>query len=142
MYNKGIYFADIASKAANYSSENQEAEEGLLLLCEVALGRSQDHYHAKNNLTGIPSVKYQSVRARGRTYPTENVKIDGVNVAANNSGHATYSTALQYNEYVIIFLNCKQSDYNTNGYTFQFQVVYDETQVRIKYLVKVQFNYH
>lgn len=38
MFGKGIYFADMVSKSANYCSTNPSNSTGLLLLCEVALG--------------------------------------------------------------------------------------------------------
>lgn len=38
MFGKGIYFSDIPSKAANYCHPKEENPEGLILLCEVALG--------------------------------------------------------------------------------------------------------
>lgn len=38
MFGKGIYFADMVSKSANYCSTNKRNPTGLMLLCEVALG--------------------------------------------------------------------------------------------------------
>lgn len=40
MFGKGVYFADMVSKSANYCCVKRDSEnkEGLLLLCEVALG--------------------------------------------------------------------------------------------------------
>ncbi len=38
MFGKGIYFADMVSKSANYCHTSRSDSEGLLLLCEVALG--------------------------------------------------------------------------------------------------------
>ena len=38
MFGKGIYFSDVASKSANYC-RNSVNETGLLLLCEVGVGR-------------------------------------------------------------------------------------------------------
>lgn len=38
MFGKGVYFADMVSKSANYCSTNLSSPTGLLLLCEVALG--------------------------------------------------------------------------------------------------------
>ncbi len=38
MFGKGIYFADVVSKAANYCHAKVDSNEGILLLCEVALG--------------------------------------------------------------------------------------------------------
>ena len=39
MFGKGIYFADMVSKSANYCYANPSNPYGLLLLCEVALGK-------------------------------------------------------------------------------------------------------
>jgi poly [ADP-ribose] polymerase len=38
MFGKGIYFADMVSKSANYCCTSPSNPVGLMLLCEVALG--------------------------------------------------------------------------------------------------------
>jgi poly [ADP-ribose] polymerase 2/3/4 len=38
MFGKGVYFADMSSKSANYCFTSKENITGILLLCEVALG--------------------------------------------------------------------------------------------------------
>ena len=38
MFGKGVYFADMVSKSANYCFTSRSNPVGLLLLCEVALG--------------------------------------------------------------------------------------------------------
>jgi len=38
MFGKGIYFADMVSKSANYCGTNSQHNTGLMLLCDVALG--------------------------------------------------------------------------------------------------------
>ena len=38
MFGKGIYFADMVTKSANYCCTSRSNNTGLLLLCEVALG--------------------------------------------------------------------------------------------------------
>ena len=38
MFGKGVYFADMVSKSANYCFTNKQNNTGLMLLCEVALG--------------------------------------------------------------------------------------------------------
>lgn len=38
MFGKGVYFADMVSKSANYCRVNKSSPVGLLMLCEVALG--------------------------------------------------------------------------------------------------------
>ena len=41
MFGKGVYFADKASKSANYCKTTKDENTGLLLLCDVALGNMQ-----------------------------------------------------------------------------------------------------
>ena len=38
MFGKGIYFADMVTKSANYCWTSRSNNTGLMLLCEVALG--------------------------------------------------------------------------------------------------------
>ncbi len=46
MFGKGIYFADVVSKSANYCNASRMNAAGCLLLCEVALGKTNDKYYA------------------------------------------------------------------------------------------------
>ena len=38
MFGKGVYFADMVTKSANYCRTSKQDPLGLMLLCEVALG--------------------------------------------------------------------------------------------------------
>ena len=38
MFGKGVYFADMVSKSANYCRTSKSDPMGLMMLCEVALG--------------------------------------------------------------------------------------------------------
>ena len=38
MFGKGVYYADMVSKSANYCRTSKNEPTGLMLLCEVALG--------------------------------------------------------------------------------------------------------
>ena len=42
MFGKGIYFADMSSKSANYCVPSRDNKRGFLLLCEVATGKPHD----------------------------------------------------------------------------------------------------
>lgn len=46
MFGKGIYFADMVSKSANYCATAPANPKGLMLLCDVALG----NVRRRNNL--------------------------------------------------------------------------------------------
>uniref|UniRef100_A0A1I8AKG4 Poly [ADP-ribose] polymerase n=1 Tax=Steinernema glaseri TaxID=37863 RepID=A0A1I8AKG4_9BILA len=65
MFGKGVYFADMVSKSANYCYAHDK--EGLLLLCEVALGNEQEERNA-NMITKLNPGKH-SCKGLGQTYP-------------------------------------------------------------------------
>lgn len=119
MFGKGIYFADVVSKAANYCLATKGDNIRLMLLCEVALGQMQDLYFTNPNIIGLPNDQFQSVRGCGRNFPLQFVLMDGTYIWSGNLTQAQYQTGLHYNEYI----------------------VYDPAQVKIKYLVKMKFNF-
>lgn len=117
-FGKGVYFADMVSKSANYCHTDQINNIGLLLLCDVALGKSR-HPDYIQRFSDLPNENEQSVHALGATYPSKFSTLDGIKIASGGLRKADYPTSLKYNEYV----------------------VYDIDQVKMKYLVKVKFNY-
>ncbi|CAF4404030.1 unnamed protein product, partial [Adineta steineri] len=69
MFGKGLYFADMVSKSANYCFTTRESTEGLLLLCEVALGKMYECYQATSlSADKLPQDK-QSTKGCGQTIP-------------------------------------------------------------------------
>jgi poly [ADP-ribose] polymerase len=76
MFGKGIYFADIASKSANYCLPKHNSS-GLLLLCEVALGEMNDKFASDYTAHNLPPAK-QSTRGVGKFAPSKGVMVDGV----------------------------------------------------------------
>ncbi|KAK4825125.1 hypothetical protein QYF61_024016 [Mycteria americana] len=120
MFGKGIYFADMVSKSANYCHTSQADPIGLILLGEVALGNM---YELKNasHITKLPKGKH-SVKGLGKTAPdpTATTTLGGVEVPLGNGiSTGINDTCLLYNEYI----------------------VYDVAQVNLKYLLKLKFNY-
>ncbi|XP_077381446.1 poly [ADP-ribose] polymerase 2 isoform X2 [Festucalex cinctus] len=129
MFGKGIYFADMSSKSANYCFARNHNQVGLLLLCEVALGDSNELLDADYNANNLPVGKH-STKGIGRTGPDpqNSVTLNGVTVpmgpgvkttqkAASLSKGGAYS--LLYNEFI----------------------VYNPAQTRMRYLLRVNFNY-
>ncbi|XP_068197339.1 poly [ADP-ribose] polymerase 2 [Antennarius striatus] len=124
MFGKGIYFADMSSKSANYCFANQNNHVGLLLLCEVALGDSNELLDADYEANKLPAGKH-STKGLGRTGPDpkNSVTLDGVTVPIGpgvKTGvgkHNSYS--LLYNEFI----------------------VYNPAQTRMRYLLRIKFNY-
>ncbi|XP_039748825.1 poly [ADP-ribose] polymerase [Pararge aegeria] len=120
MFGKGIYFADMVSKSANYCCTNKKENVGLLLLSEVALGNMKECSQAEY-VTKLPSGMH-SVWGKGRTQPdpTQSRTIAGdVVVPLGKPVTAPANTSLLYNEFI----------------------VYDVAQVNVKYLIQMQFNY-
>ncbi|XP_053315053.1 poly [ADP-ribose] polymerase 1 [Spea bombifrons] len=120
MFGKGIYFADMVSKSANYCHTMPSNPVGLILLGEVALGNMHE-LKAAAHITKLPKGKH-SVKGLGRTAPdpSATVQLDGVDVPLGKGVSAPVNdTSLLYNEYI----------------------VYDIAQVNLKYLLKLKFNY-
>uniref|UniRef100_A0AAQ6IDE4 Poly [ADP-ribose] polymerase n=1 Tax=Anabas testudineus TaxID=64144 RepID=A0AAQ6IDE4_ANATE len=120
MFGKGVYFADMVSKSANYCHTSQSDPVGLILLAEVALGNMHELKKA-SHITKLPKGKH-SVKGVGRTAPDPGatVTLDGVQVPLGKGVHTNIDdTSLLYNEYI----------------------VYDVAQINLKYLLKVKFNY-
>ncbi len=46
MFGKGVYFADMVTKSANYCFTSRDNNIGLMLLCEVALGGINEKFYA------------------------------------------------------------------------------------------------
>uniref|UniRef100_A0A672QQY9 Poly [ADP-ribose] polymerase n=1 Tax=Sinocyclocheilus grahami TaxID=75366 RepID=A0A672QQY9_SINGR len=120
MFGKGVYFADMVSKSANYCHTSQADPVGLILLGEVALGNMHELKKA-SHITKLPKGKH-SVKGLGRTAPDPRaaVSLNGVDVPLGKGINTNIEdTSLLYNEYI----------------------VYDIAQVNLKYLLKIRFNY-
>ncbi|CAH8581086.1 unnamed protein product [Schistosoma intercalatum] len=120
MFGKGIYFADIVSKSANYCFTTQSQPEGLLLLCEVILGDMNKCLQA--DASDLPP-NYHSRKGIGSVTPdpsTFHTNKDGVVYPIGKPIDSNVAnTTLCYNEYI----------------------VYHVSQVKQKYLVRVKFHY-
>lgn len=71
MFGKGIYFADMVSKSANYCFTNRDNNVGILLLCEVALGNTNDLTASCYTANNLPPNKH-STKGIGKTQPDSN----------------------------------------------------------------------
>eukprot|EP00475_Leptophrys_vorax_P035989 TRINITY_DN6004_c0_g1_i1.p1 TRINITY_DN6004_c0_g1~~TRINITY_DN6004_c0_g1_i1.p1 ORF type:complete len:746 (-),score=264.33 TRINITY_DN6004_c0_g1_i1:66-2303(-) len=124
MFGKGVYFADMVSKSANYCHAYQSDGHGLMLLCEVALGEMNPKLHADYNAGDLPAGKWSTL-GKGRMYPNESeaelLEMDGHKVmvpCGTQVDDPNLGGSLMYNEFI----------------------VYDVKQVRMKYLVRMKFN--
>eukprot|EP00668_Euglena_longa_P001256 GGOE01001486.1.p1 GENE.GGOE01001486.1~~GGOE01001486.1.p1 ORF type:complete len:899 (-),score=261.13 GGOE01001486.1:257-2914(-) len=121
MFGKGVYFADIVTKSANYCHASPTNDTGLVLLCEVALGH--EHPLQKALHLAKPPSGCQSVKGMGKMAPSPS----GDKLLHGATFHLgdpvpqklPGPSELLYNEYV----------------------VYDVTQVRIRYVLKLKFHF-
>lgn len=99
MFGKGVYFADMVSKSANYCFTNPTNNTGLLLLCEVALGDMNEKFQADYYANLLPPGMH-STKGVGKTYPpTESyLDMDGVKVPIGESKtDSSLASSLLYN---------------------------------------------
>ncbi|KAL7112627.1 hypothetical protein ACP275_04G014300 [Erythranthe tilingii] len=122
MFGKGVYFADMFSKSANYCCSTKAASAGVLLLCEVALGDMAELVTANSNADKLPAGKL-STKGVGQTAPDlseaqtlENGVLVPLGKPKEQPGR---KGSLLYNEYI----------------------VYNVDQIRMRYLVHVNFNF-
>uniref|UniRef100_A0A5F8AM98 Poly [ADP-ribose] polymerase n=1 Tax=Macaca mulatta TaxID=9544 RepID=A0A5F8AM98_MACMU len=124
MFGKGIYFADMSSKSANYCFASHLKNIGLLLLSEVALGQCNELLEANPKAEGLLQGKH-STKGLGKMAPSSAhfVTLNGSTVPL---GPASDTGIL-----------------NPDGYTLNYNeyIVYNPNQVRMRYLLKVQFNF-
>lgn len=125
MFGKGIYFADMSSKSVNYCFATRSKNVGILLLSEVSLGKSNELLAADYTADKLPS-DCQSVKGMGRIGPDPNdtyTMPDGVTVPF---GKTTETGVV-----------------NPRGYTLNYNeyIVYNTSQVRMRYLVKIKFDF-
>lgn len=121
MFGKGIYFADMVSKSANYCCTSKQNSTGLMLLSEVALGDMMECTGAKY-VTKLPKDKH-SCFGHGRTMPDPNESVtreDGVVIPLGKPiTDNKLKSSLLYNEFI----------------------VYDIAQVNIQYMFQMNFKY-
>uniref|UniRef100_A0A7J8JZE6 Poly [ADP-ribose] polymerase n=1 Tax=Molossus molossus TaxID=27622 RepID=A0A7J8JZE6_MOLMO len=124
MFGKGIYFADMSSKSANYCFASRLKDTGLLLLSEVALGQCNELLEANPEAEGLLQGKH-STKGLGKMAPNPAsfITLNGSTVPL---GPAHDTGVL-----------------NPEGYTLNYNefIVYNPNQVRMRYLLKVQFNF-
>lgn len=120
-FGKGVYFADMVSKSANYCAPTVDNQNGLLLLSEVALGNMYEREHAELVQT-LPEGK-NSTKGLGSTIPNPKesyVDEAGVEIPFGKSkSSGVKNPQLLYNEYV----------------------VYNVDQIFLKYLLRVEFKF-
>ncbi|GAQ87205.1 poly(ADP-ribose) polymerase 1 [Klebsormidium nitens] len=123
MFGKGIYFADMVSKSANYCFTSATNPTGILALAEVALGDMYELLEANYEAGDMLENGQMSTKGIGKTAPdpAQDVLLpNGAKVPLGTPKNTTNGRSyLQYNEFI----------------------VYKEAQACMRYLLKVKFQY-
>uniref|UniRef100_O50017 Poly [ADP-ribose] polymerase 2 n=1 Tax=Zea mays TaxID=4577 RepID=PARP2_MAIZE len=122
MFGKGVYFADMFSKSANYCYASEACRSGVLLLCEVALGDMNELLNADYDANNLPKGKLRS-KGVGQTAPNmveSKVADDGVVVPLGEP---------------------KQEPSKRGGLLYNEYIVYNVDQIRMRYVLHVNFNF-
>jgi len=119
-FGKGVYFADCISKSGSYCFTSNSSPTAVMLLAEVALGNinklKNDTYMEK----APPGTHSTQALGMAAPDPKKAQAIDnGVVVPCGNIVPTGLSTACTHNEFI----------------------VYDVSQINIKYLLRVKFNH-
>ena len=124
---RGNYSADMIYKSQGYCGKHGRL--GLILLNEVALGKVNRIYQDNSRLVVAPSG-HQSVLACGQIHPDP--KKDYVDTTLSPSGHP-----------VIIPQGTKinQPDAQRSSFIHNEYLVYDATQVHMRYLLRLEWPY-
>ncbi|KAA8550776.1 hypothetical protein F0562_002460 [Nyssa sinensis] len=121
MFGKGVYFADLVSKSAQYCYTEKKNPVGLMLLSEVALGEVYELKKAKY-MEKPPEGKH-STKGLGKKIPQESDYVkwrDDVVVPCGKPVSSNVKASeLMYNEYI----------------------VYNTAQVKMQFLLKVRFHH-
>ncbi|CAK4076621.1 unnamed protein product [Aphanomyces euteiches] len=130
-FGKGIYFSDSVSRSAPYCRATLDKSKGILLLSEVALGKSNACTATNSRaMNEVDFVEFHSVVGLGSFTPTpgqNHVLPDGATIPLGalkrqslenkRTHHLHLGSGLEYNEYVI----------------------YNPAQTRMRYLVVAEF---
>ena len=126
MFGKGVYFANMSSKSANYCFASSDAPLGVLLLCDVALGQQYERLSSEYEADrSCRKAGADSTWGKGKTRPdpTGNTPLPGDSSLVVPMGKGATSgvknSTLLYDEFI----------------------VYDTKQVRQKYVLTVKFNF-
>ncbi|KAL2323662.1 hypothetical protein Fmac_028041 [Flemingia macrophylla] len=123
MFGKGVYFADMFSKSANYCYATRTAKDGVLLLCEVALGEMAELLSAKYDADQLPEGKL-STKGLGGTAPDP-------------------SKARELEDGLVVPLGKPKKESSIKGdLLYNEYIVYNVDQIRMRYVVHVNFNFN
>lgn len=118
-FGKGLYFADMLHKSAQYCFAEKTNNIALALLCQVALGKSEEYFE-RNDKAKL-RAGYHSVKGIGKTQPNPDqmhTRDDGVKIPIGELHTNSSATSFDHNEYVI----------------------YEEAQAKLEYIFELKFS--
>uniref|UniRef100_G0TVS4 Poly [ADP-ribose] polymerase n=1 Tax=Trypanosoma vivax (strain Y486) TaxID=1055687 RepID=G0TVS4_TRYVY len=121
MFGKGIYFSSVGSKSANYCHPSSKDNTGLMLLCEVALGKSKEYERAC----------YMETAQRGTTSTV------GVGRVSNDPAGSEVVDDVLWPKGRLV-----ESPHTRRDLLYPEYIVYKTEQCAIRYLVQVEFIYN
>ena len=126
MFGKGVYFANMSSKSANYCFATRSSSKGVMLLCDVALGAQYKRHHSEYEADkSCRKAKADSTWGKGKTCPDPTgarplPAEPALTVPMGKGGPSGVDrSALLYDEFI----------------------VYDTAQVQQKYVLQIKFHY-
>jgi len=126
MFGKGVYFANMSSKSGNYCFANNSSPTGVLMLCDVALGKQYERLTSEYEADKSCKKKgCTSTWGKGRTAPDPKgtVPLPALPECAvpmgKSQGSGVKDSSLLYDEFI----------------------VYDTAQFVQKYVLQVKFNF-
>jgi len=118
MFGKGVYFANMVSKSANYCFTSRSAPTGVMLLSEVALGKMYEINHSEY-MEKAPAG-FHSTKGVGGTRPNP------------KSGFVLPNGC-------VVPYGKPQSFSSGGGLLYDEFIVYDVKQINMKYLLRLNF---
>jgi hypothetical protein len=135
MFGEGVYFADIFNKAYQYSQSkkyyggNSKPVKRYIFLCEVALGNMKVLYEAEQ-VKKLPNKTHQSVMGFGKVGPNKEEDIFLPNGCVVPIGKIIENEKPKLSSNV--WWNLKHNEY----------VVYNTTQIKVRYLLELRDNFN
>jgi poly [ADP-ribose] polymerase len=123
------------SKSANYCWSHASNNEGILLLCEAALGDPNELVHADYNASNLPAGK-RSTKGLGRTVPRDSDALYADDAFLQGKVNKKAKKASPSTSLKVPMGVCE--DVKRDGLYLQYNefIVYDIAQVRMRYLIR------
>ena len=135
MFGKGIYTADCFSKAANYCFVAESRQRtGLIVLCEVQVGKSLELTQADYDAEQKLGSAFQSTKGMGKWFPKP-----GEQVVLDEGVVVPQGKLVSKDEELKSYSSQRLATQYSGGLLYNEYIVYDPSRVRMKYLVELDF---